>query len=465
MSGRAQTLTDLVRQHAAARPGAPALIDGATGETVTYRELLEPAVADAQPRLAFFLMRESLRHVRTYVDELERRGTVALIDPAMAADRFDGLVDRYRPDVVLGTPEDLEAAGLAVTSRGDQITLARHERDSGAVEHLHEDLQLLLSTSGSTGSPKFVRLSAQSVCANAVAIAESLHLEETERAITCLPLHYTYGLSIVHSHLAAGAAIVCTPPSLLAGEFWDRFRRHEATSLAGVPFSYRIYDRLQLLEDPPPSLRSMTQAGGKFDAASVQRWAARLGEQGRRFYVMYGQTEATARMSVLPPELAVAHPATVGHPVPGGHFEIDEDSEVVYHGPNVMMGYATCREDLAVGDELRGVLRTGDLGELTEEGLLRITGRRKRIAKLSGVRVSLDDVEASASGVARLAALAGDDRIRLVVEGEVQDERHFRRAVAAATGVAARDLEVVTVAELPINASGKIDYARLEADL
>lgn len=464
MSTAAGTLTEHVRALAAERPEAPALVDGASGRVTTYGQLLPVERPDVDARLTFVLQRESVTHVRSYLRALDRPGAVALLDPGTAPERLADLLDRYRPAEVLGTPEDLGETGLEVHAEGGDDGLATHRRDPGSGA-LHPELDLLLSTSGSTGSPKFVRLSTTNVLANATGIAASLDLDETERAITCLPLHYTYGLSILHSHLAVGASVVCTEPTLLAGDFWERFREHEATSLAGVPFSYRIYERLRLLDDLPPSLRSMTQAGGKLDAEAVARWAGGLTEQGRRFYVMYGQTEATARMSVLPSELAVDHADTVGHPVPGGRFEIDAEDEVVFHGPNVMLGYATGREDLARGDELGGTLRTGDLGELTDDGLLRITGRRKRIAKLSGVRVSLDDVEAAGAEFARLAAIAGDSRVTLVVEGDVDDERALRRNVAAAAGLVARDLEVVTIDALPVNSSGKIDYRRLEAEL
>jgi acyl-CoA synthetase (AMP-forming)/AMP-acid ligase II len=462
-------LLDIIRAHASRTPSAPALIDGATGKVASYEELAAGIpTSDTAPTLTFVIMRESVAHARAYVEALCGPGAVALLDPATASDRFAALLEAYRPDVVLGLAQDLKALSLSVTADGRDGSLAASATGAtgGAAQSLHPDLALLLSTSGSTGSPKLVRLSAANVASNAAGIAKALAIEPDDRAITCLPMHYTYGLSILSSHLAAGAATICTPAAPLDPVFWDCFREYEATTLAGVPFSYRMYDRLKVLENPPPTLRSMTQAGGKLDAASIERYARGLREQGRRFYVMYGQTEATARMSILPYDLATEHPDTAGFPVPGGSFSIDHShlDEVVFRGPNVMMGYATTRADLSTGDELGGVLRTGDVGQLTPEGLLRITGRIKRIAKLSGVRVSLDDVEAAAAPFRRAAAVAvtGTDKITLVVEGSVDDERGLRRSVAHAAGIAARDLAVVSVDELPTGASGKIDYARLE---
>lgn len=465
-------LTEVLERHARDRPQQVALIDGATGDSWTYGEVadLVGGPIDASG-LAFLLIRENAHHVLAYLTLLKHAQAVALIHPETPPDRFEGLIASYDPEYIFGHPEDLESKGLEgqlwepLPAEGDVHLYRRALPDDQPP--LPTELQLLLSTSGSTGSPKFVRLSHANVMSNAEAIAESLALQQDDVAVTCLPLHYTYGLSILHSHLAAGASTVCTHADLFDDEFWRSFDRFRCTSLAGVPVSYSIYDRLGILDGPPTSLRYMTQAGGKLDPGSVLRYAEGLSSQDRDFYVMYGQTEATARMSVLPPELALEKPDTVGYAIPGGRFEIADgdgsEGEIIYHGPNVMLGYATCRNDLRLGDELDGVLRTGDVGHLTEEGLLKITGRLKRIVKVNGVRVSLDDVEALAREYTLAAAVGSDGKVRLYVEDQSLDGRELRRFVAGKSGMAVRDIEVVHVARLPIRGSGKIDYRSLES--
>jgi acyl-CoA synthetase (AMP-forming)/AMP-acid ligase II len=322
-----------------------------------------------------------------------------------------------------------------------------HERDAAPAE-LHPDLRVLLSTSGSTGSPKLVRLSERNVLANAASIAEYLELHPGERAIASLPLPYSYGLSVLHSHLFAGASVAFTPHSVIRPEFWDDVRRHEATSFAGVPYAYAMLERIGMRDMDLPSLRTMTQAGGHLDPEIAALFARRA-----RFFVMYGQTEATARIAYVPPERLADKPGSIGIPIPGGRLSVD-DGELVYEGPNVMLGYAQTREDLARGDDQGGVLRTGDLGYADDEGFFYVTGRVKRIAKVYGQRINLDEVEAAVEGPA--AAVGGEDRIEVYAEGEAD-----ARALAARFRLPPRALRVHAVERLPVKPSGKVDYALL----
>jgi acyl-CoA synthetase (AMP-forming)/AMP-acid ligase II len=323
---------------------------------------------------------------------------------------------------------------------------------------------VLLPTSGSTGSPKYARISRAALVASATGIADVLALGPGERGLANLPLHYSYGLSVLVSHLVGGGAVVLTGHSAIRPEHWDVVRDQRVTSLPGVPYSYQLYDRVGVLDLALPHLRSMTQAGGRLDADTVRRYHAGLAAAGRRFHVMYGQTEATSRMSVLDPDDLPEHAGAVGRPVPGGSFRIDDlgdgVGEVVYSGPNVMLGYAHGRADLARPDELGGVLATGDVGRLDGDGRLWLTGRLKRIVKLYGERVSLDDIEQLARpwGPA-VAAETGPDRLAVYVEGDVPEGA--ARTLERRLGVPPRTVEVVGVDELPRTASGKVDYARL----
>jgi acyl-CoA synthetase (AMP-forming)/AMP-acid ligase II len=321
-------------------------------------------------------------------------------------------------------------------------------REDAAPAELHPDLRVLLSTSGSTGSPKLVRLSEANVRANAASIAQYLDLDADERAIQSLPLSYSYGLSVLNSHLHAGASVAFTPHSVIRPEFWDDVRRHEATSFAGVPYAYAMLERIGMRDMDLPSLRTMTQAGGRLDPEIAARYAKRA-----RFFVMYGQTEATARIAYVPPERLADKPGSIGIAIPGGELSV-EDGELVYRGPNVMLGYATSRADLARGDELGGVLRTGDLGYADDDGFFYVTGRAKRIAKVYGQRINLDEVEAAVDGPA--GAIAGDDRIDVFCERETD-----ARALAARFRLPPRALRVHEIERLPVKSSGKVDYAAL----
>ncbi|HWJ11004.1 MAG TPA: AMP-binding protein [Nocardioides sp.] len=340
---------------------------------------------------------------------------------------------------------------------------------------LHPELRLLLSTSGSTGSPKLVRLSAANLDANAAAIASYLGLREDDVALTTLPLDYCYSLSVLHSHLAAGASVVLDDRSVTDPGLWADARTSGVTSFAGVPYTFDLLGAAGWPE--LPSLRQVTQAGGRMAPERVRTLAARGESEGWELVVMYGQTEATARMAYLPPHLATTHPGSVGVAIPGGSFRLDPVAgaepgvgELVYAGPNVMMGYAESPADLARGAELTE-LRTGDLARLSDAGLVEIVGRRSRFAKLFGQRIDLDRVQtllALGGHEAGCAEAADGEQLVVAVPGE--PDAHVLAEVAATvagdTGLPAHAIRVVPVADLPRLSNGKLDQqavSRLEA--
>jgi acyl-CoA synthetase (AMP-forming)/AMP-acid ligase II len=422
---------------------------GPDGTTLSYRELADRVDAVRERlgpvrRLVMVAAGPEVEPLVTYLAALRGGHPVLLTAPDDPA-RLHALVAAYDPDVVL-VPD---GAGWVL-----------RERRPGTAHDLHPELALLLSTSGSTGSPKLVRLSARGVQANAAAIAEYLDIRPTDRAAAMLPLHYCYGLSIVHSNLLRGAAVVLTARSVVEPAFWELARTHGLTSLHGVPHTFDLLDRAGLPD--LPSLRYVTQAGGRLAPGAVRRYAELGAASGWRFFVMYGQTEATARMAYLPPELAAARPGAIGVPVPGGELSLAPDTgELLYRGPNVMLGYATGPADLARGRTV-DVLATGDLARRAPDGLFELVGRRSRFVKPFGLRIDLDGVERllAADGVA--AACAGDDTgLVLAVAGA--DPAPVAAAVAGRLGLPAGSVVAVAVAELPRLPTGKLDHAAVAA--
>lgn len=343
--------------------------------------------------------------------------------------------------------------------------------EGGVIEHLrdpsrqlHPDLCLLLSTSGSTGSPKLVRLSHENLAANAAAIARYLDIRKTDRAATTLPMSYCYGLSVIHSHLLTGAGIVLTEHSVVEDQFWESFRRHRGTTFAGVPHTFDLLDRIGFEDMSLPSLRYVTQAGGRLPPDQVRRFATMGQSRGWQLVVMYGATEATARMAYLPAELAADHPACIGRPIPGGSFVIepldgmsDGSGELVYHGTNVMMGYAERPSDLALGKTV-DVLRTGDIGRRHSNGLYEVVGRTSRFAKMYGLRIDLQRVEAALRADGVTAICTDDDALLLVAAAERPEGCDVQRIAAAAAGLPHSAIRVIDVAEIPLLATGKPDY-------
>jgi acyl-coenzyme A synthetase/AMP-(fatty) acid ligase len=356
----------------------------------------------------------------------------------------------HHPVVLLGTDEAVRHGEIA-----------RRYADAC---HLHPDLALLLSTSGSTGSPKLVRLSRDNVVANARSIAKYLDLTPDDRAITSLPLHYCYGLSVLTSHLVAGGTVVLTDLSVADDCFWALATESRATSFAGVPYTFDLLDNSGFADRVLPDLRYVTQAGGRMAPEQVVRYAALGAERGWDLVVMYGQTEATARMAYLPPYLASARPGAIGIPVPGGHFRLEPVpeadagvGELVYRGPNVMMGYAESVDDLARGAELTE-LRTGDLARQTDDGLWEVCGRLDRTAKVFGLRLDLARLERDAP--AGVVLLALDDTLHGFVT-EPREVRPVREALEAATGLPAGAVRIHEVDRIPTTDRGKADLAAL----
>ncbi|MGW0478498.1 AMP-binding protein [Nonomuraea sp. NPDC003214] len=428
-------------------PGARLVSDeepgGLGGDALASRVERAAATLDGLPAGPIFCgMRNDLPSVVRYLAAWRARRAVALLDPDLPAAALAELAGRFKPAALLGFAH--APHGATARSAGSPT---------------HPDLAVLLATSGSTGSPKLVRLSRAAVLANARAIAEALAIGPAEIAPTSLPLHYSYGLSVLNSHLVAGASVLLTDAGLLERSFWASLDEHRCTSLAAVPYQYEMLRRLRFDPADHPSLTTLTQAGGRLRPDLVTEFAA----LPTTLYVMYGQTEATARIAVLPPDRLAGKPGSAGVAVPGGRLEI-VDGEVVYHGPNVMMGYADEAADLAKGDELGGVLRTGDLGHLDEEGFLHLTGRVKRIAKIFGVRVNLDDVERLLRDCGPIAATGGDDRVTVWAEGvDAKGCSTLARRLGTELRLHWSGFDVRGVDRLPLLTTGKIDYRALEA--
>ncbi len=392
---------------------------------MSYGELAE-AIRQMEAQLAgkklvFCFGRNSIASAVGYLGILDQGSVPLLLDPKMNRKQLETLYESYRPQL-FWIPKELweewreEWEGAERFQYEDYLLVApggpfreasvQDTKGAAALTHegIHEQLALLLTTSGSTGSPKLVRLSRENLISNAASICQYLEIGEEERAITSLPMYYTYGLSIIHSHLLAGASVILTEDSVLQDSFWQLAGRREATSLSGVPYTYQLLDRLHFFAHPSKTVRVMTQAGGKLSEGLQRKAAAWAREQGVRFYIMYGQTEATARMAYLPPDRSLEKPGSLGIAIPGGRLWLEDEGgrlvsepgrtgELYYQGPNVSLGYAGSREDLARGDERGGILATGDLAQFDEEGYFYIVGRKSRFLKLYGRRISLDSCE------------------------------------------------------------------------
>lgn len=415
------------------------------GRRLTYAELGELVAAKAKSLqcgvLQFCLCKNTIESIVEYLACLEAGAPLVLLDATKDPETIENLRKIYKPGET----------------------------------KCHPDLALCLTTSGSTGSPKLVRLTKRNILANAESIAEYLQIDANERPITMLPMYYSYGLSIINSHLLKGATILLTDKTYAQREFWNFLKENEATSMSGVPYTWELLRRLRFMRMDLPSVKTMTQAGGKLNAEIAKEYIQWGKSQDKRFIVMYGQTEATARMSYLPWEKAEEKYASIGVAIPGGEFSLESDQcsafsiqssvtqgELVYRGPNVSMGYAECAEDLMKGDENNGILHTGDMARVDEDGFYYITGRKKRFVKIWGNRCNLDAVEQIVKTITTSCACAGvDDKVTVFVTQAGLDKTIID-LLASKTGLNPIAFQVKQIDAIPVSPSGKIDYPALQ---
>jgi acyl-coenzyme A synthetase/AMP-(fatty) acid ligase len=414
-------------------------------------------------KLVFCLCTNTIGSLIGYVAFVNNNIVPVMLDAGLNTKLLSDLIDIYKPDYIWRPSKHAEFGYI--------LEKTAYEKEFP----LYDELALLLTTSGSTGSPKFVRQSYANVRANAESIAEYLHLNEKERPITTLPMSYTYGLSIINSHLLVGASIILQK-TLMRHDFWVNFKEFGATSFGGVPYTYYMLDKLNFSRMELPSLTSMTQAGGGLSHELHRKFAEYAYKSDKKFIVMYGQTEATARMSYLPPEKSLEKIGSIGIAIPGGELSLidscgkvisepDVVGELVYKGANITLGYAECGGDLIKGDERNGVLMTGDMARRDKDGYYFITGRKKRFLKMFGSRINLDEMELLIKeAFPSIDVVCGgvDDKMKIfTVDKSVGNE--LVKLLVERTGFSHIAFEVSEIKEIPRTKSGKIRYDELRA--
>ncbi len=452
-----------------------------TGVTVSYEKLnkIGKEIADTCGGrcLVFVMCQNTLGSVLGYTAFTSNGIVSVLLNAHMDRQLLDNLIETYKPAYIWAPAEvktDYAAFGNTECPAYMVYDYVLIKTGFEVSYPLHDDLCLMLTTSGSTGSPKFVRQSYTNVEYNARSIVQYLELNATERPITTLPMNYTYGLSIINSHLLVGATILLTDKGVMQKEFWRFFREENATSFGGVPYTYEMLDRLRFYRMDLPSLRYMTQAGGKLTPELHKKFAEYANQTGKKFIVMYGQCEATARMGYLPAEKSLEKCGSMGIAIPGGKFHLIDvngmdiitpniTGELVYEGKNVTMGYAEKGEDLILGDERNGILETGDMAQFDTDGFYYIVGRKKRFLKIYGNRVNLDEIDCLIKthfDIIDVASTGVDDHMYIfVTDKEIASD--VKQFVTEKTKLNSAAFKTFVIDEIPKNDSGKILYKEL----
>lgn len=455
-----------------------ALIDTANKQTLTYKRLddesdfISEKIKLSHKGLAFLFTTNNLESVVLYIALLKSGSAVLLLDEKLNEEIRNSLINNYKPDFIISVSPKAPAG---YSDYFDYHSLHLFEREERQSREIFPDLAVLLSTSGTTGSPKLVKLSYKNIQSNADSIAEYLNIDENERPITALPFNYSFGLSIINSHLLKGSAIILTEKTVFFRDFWNLFNEYKCTSFAGVPYTYTMLKRIGFEKIALPSLRYFTQAGGKLSEEFIRFFNDYAAKSNKKFFVMYGQTEATARITYVPYDKLSGKIGSIGISIPGGKLNIMNDGvevsrpkevgEIVYKGDNVMLGYAETLSDLSKGDELNGVLFTGDLGYKDEDGFFYVTGRMKRFIKIFGLRINLDEVQKMIENHFKIsvACTGKDDLLQILVHSDDHlTEIKVKEEVMKMYQLNFKSLIVKSANQIPTNTNGKYDYNKIK---
>lgn len=438
--------------------------------------LMQPLEADViSANLILLFASNNLVSVGVYLLADYHKIPIIIISSTVPLSSKKELISKYKPSLIISS---------------HYINLDHSVHKSSIVNNLEEDLflwktgfevktnpelMLMLSTSGSTGSPKLVRLSRDNVYSNSASISNYLPIQDGDTCLLNLSISYSYGLSILNTHLLKDASIFLTSETFLSRKLWNKVDEFKINSLAGVPEMIKMLKliKLEKMTGILQNLKYVTQAGGNLDLDHRIMFSKMFKSNSIDFFIMYGQTEASARMSYLPPKYMPSKLKSVGLPVSGGEFEIlygkeisnnGKEGEIVYRGPNVMLGYAESYKDLELGDLMKSVLYTGDLGYKDEDGFLYITGRKKRIIKINGARFSLDHLEQilMSNGV-NAACIALENKISVFITTKTLAD--IVRSALKDLGVSKTQYSVNILNEFPLNSNGKIDYFKLKVNI
>jgi long-chain acyl-CoA synthetase len=435
-------------------------VNDATGEEFSLADLplLQTDISGRQ--LSFLYLDNSIASITVFWSLMKSSHCIALLAPGLTEHFKKELELLYNPYFVYdNTRNTIDGYKSNVSNGHVYFTAAK----PSAVA-INPAIKILISTSGTTGSPKFVKLSEANLLANAQSICSYLPICGTDAVPLNLPIYYSYGLSVLTSNAISGGKIICSNDDVLKKDFWEKLEKYKYTSLAGVPFLYEMLDRIGFTKKQYPSLRYFTQAGGKLQDTLVKKYAEYAAANDVKFFVMYGQTEATARMSFLPPEKLLDKIGSVGRPVQNGVFTIDQETnELCYAGPNVFGGYVQSPEDLTTYTP-ESVLHTGDIARVDEEGYYYITGRLKRFVKLFGNRINLDEVETIVSKQLNITAqCAGlnDKQLLVFINNNQVDLPTVTQFISAELKLHISAIKVLYAAEIPLTANGKVNYTQL----
>ena len=445
-------------------------------ENITYGSIIEYSNKFfnkiKERSLVLIKCQNSLEIIIAYIAFSRLNCPIILIDNNLVSQGYEEIIEAYKPDYIFQNKKN-KKNNINYTHLSNFGLFELLENQKKIKNLINENLSLLIPTSGSMGSPKFVRQSYQNIMTNIEQVTQSLNVKASDRSITTMPLNYTYGLSIVNSHLFNGASIIVNNHTLIDKSFWNILNNKKASNFGGVPFMYEILDKIGFEKKIPGSLEYITQAGGKLSKELLDKFIQISKNNNLKFITMYGQTEATSRMSYLDCNFLEKKIGSIGKPVKDGKFTIqdnkgkiiensNETGELIYEGKNVSMGYAINYLDLGKDDDNKGKLFTGDLAQKDNDGFYYIVGRIKRISKVFGTRINLDDLEILLKNWGYECVCTGNDKLlNFFIINDFNNEKMTDR-ISKNIGIHKSAIKLNKIKNVPRNKIGKTLYSELK---
>jgi long-chain acyl-CoA synthetase len=441
-------------------------------ELVSYNELtkkIEDFSKNIKKRsLIFLLCKNNFESIVGYLGSIRSNCAISLIDEKISDESFIKLIDNYHPDFIFFDKKRLKKLdnfSISYTFKSFELLEAKKKVE----KKLNDNLALLISTSGSTGTSKLVRQSVDNLKHNTNSIIQYLDISQKDISITTLPMSYVYGLSIINTHLNQGATITLNSKSVIEKEFWNKIQKNRVTNFGGVPYTYSILEKIKLKNFDLSSLKYTTQAGGKINKQTARNVLKDYNSLGIKLYIMYGAAEATARMSYLPwKNIEKIH--SIGKAIPGGEFyledsdrkvinEINTHGELIYKGKNVCMGYAENFQDLIKGDENKGKLKTGDVAYKDKNNFYYVVGRKDRYIKIFGMRINLQELEDIISnfGIENICMQEKENIINIFVKDDFELEK-LKKHLTLVTKIHPSVFIFKIIKNFPLNKNYKTSY-------
>lgn len=389
---------------------------------------------------------------------------IAVLGQKLHPEFKERLEAEYRPKYIFD-PSREEVEGYELKEFSETVKIFA-KKDYQPEVVIHPEIKILLSTSGTTGVPKLVKLSDENLYQNAISILQYMPIQGTDVVPLNVPINFVYGFSIFTTNCMQAGRIVCTDKDIMQKAFWDEMEEYGYSTLGGVPYLYENLNRIGFFRKDSASLRYMTHTGGVINAELRKTIFNYCHEFEKQFFAQYGQTEAGGRMAYLTTDGLLEEETSIGTPVHGGSFEIDsETDELLFLHSSISGGYANKLEDLATYEQPK-LLRTGDTARKGQNGLYYITGRIKRIMKLFGIRLNLDEVEFilknELEGNTFVCLNANDKKIIVLYDNKDIDPQIITETIKNKLRINPQYVRTEHIESFPLSQNGKINYPLLQ---